>query len=88
MTRKRKNIVWVASVVSIIGGCIFIFGVSAKCIDRHIEVCAVRAIDRDPRLAVIQKIKDDTEEIKMLIAIMNRDNPEYEKAVKALKARK
>jgi hypothetical protein len=89
MTRKRKiTIVWVASAVSIIVGCVFLFGVGAECIDKRMEACAVRAIDKDPRLAVIQKIKEDTEEIKMLIAIMNSDNPDYAKAVKALKARK
>ncbi len=87
---KGRGIVKISTLASLVIIVSTLFAMSGKMfdiIDNGIEKKITAIIDKDPRWRLLDKIKKDTEEIKLLIAIMNRDNPEYQKAVEALRTR-
>jgi len=89
--KAKKRIITISTMAGIAVICTAVVGLSGKandCLNKKIEVVANKQIDKDPRLAVIPKIKKDTEDIKLLIAIMNKNNPNYDEAMKILKSRK
>jgi predicted RND superfamily exporter protein len=86
--KKTITIVSVASAVAIIATITALYGRAVTCFDLKVIKMVDDRVEHDPRFDCIENIRDDIEEIKLMIAIMNQGNPEYEKAIKILRNKK
>lgn len=86
--KKKITLVAIAALITITGGIIVLAEKTNSCIDKKIESVIDRQLDADPRIGVCISIKEDIEEIRLILAFMNKDNPEYKKTVEVIRSTK
>ena len=86
--KKKITLVAIAALITITGGIIVLAEKTNLCIDKKIESVIDRQLDSDPRIGVCISIKEDIEEIRLILAFMNKDNPEYKKTVEVIRSTK
>lgn len=89
MTKPKKYgaIITISILVGIAVGATTLTEKTAQYIDKKIVDCTDREIDKKFG-PLLQRIESDVEEIKIALALMNKDNPEYERTIKAIKLSK
>ncbi len=78
----------ITAVVSITVGSFTIFAKTNAYIDKRISTVVDGRVAHDSRLETLQDIKEDVEEIRLILGIMYADNPDYQRAVNIAKGRK
>jgi hypothetical protein len=88
MSQNKLSISLFATVISIIVGCMVIWGNSVKEFDERVKLIVNRQLDNDYRIGMIPLMNDRVEDIQMMMEFMNKDNPEYIKMREALEKAK